>query len=630
MNCIKKGVEVQPVILPYKGDSNIKRHILLTTEPINFQNIWGCGLFQNILFLYRLFEVAGYIPHLFMGTKPDLESEFSKKYRSIGVKEWNMRPFPLYAFIEIGVSCAPQMRKAFRECGAKILKLKLGNDMNGAIENSIFKKNQGDSIGYDAGNMETMLVSPHYDLQQEYVSVINRIYPSVKVAPYVWEPTLIHELVDIYTFPQTGSYSFTIMEPNISFQKCSLIPIMICEYFYRQKPTIVDGVVIINGDVLEKSAYCKENIFPNLDLYNKKKLHLLPRNTVKTVAKTLKHNIVIFHTVNNEYNYMFLEYLYMGFPVIHNYSRLKDYGYYYKGDDIVEGSKMINLIIQTHQSNLELYKAKSRQLIWNFSIYNPDNIKGWQTILDCEYNPKINKCWKTILNENNHCRIVPKNNIALMPNSQKKIAFCFLIYDIINNEELWNTFFKNVDTNKYNIYIHYKTNKRLKYFEKYKLKTCIETKYEDYTIPLAYNILFREAYEQDNSNYKFVILSGSCVPLKSFDYIYHKLTSDNYGYFNQCPPNQCFPICNPLLKFIERKFVSKIHNWFILNRKLVNELCFDKDCLLPVLYKHVYAPAEFFYYTFIKVLELENEIITTVNLTNDATTFVNWCGTNYK
>ena len=52
----------------------------------------------------------------------------------------------------------------------------------------------------------------------------------------------------------------------------------------------------------------------------------------------------------------------------------------------------------------------------------------------------------------------------------KKIAFCFVIYDIINYEELWNMFFQNVDTNKYNIYIHYKTNTPLKYFEKYKLK----------------------------------------------------------------------------------------------------------------------------------------------------------------
>ena len=51
----------------------------------------------------------------------------------------------------------------------------------------------------------------------------------------------------------------------------------------------------------------------------------------------------------------------------------------------------------------------------------------------------------------------------------KKIAFCFLIYDTINHEDLWFLFFKNVNKDKYNIYIHYKDNKPLKYFEEYKL-----------------------------------------------------------------------------------------------------------------------------------------------------------------
>ena len=211
----------------------------------------------------------------------------------------------------------------------------------------------------------------------------------------------------------------------------------------------------------------------------------------------------------------------------------------------------------------------------------------------------------------------------------KKIAFCFLIYDIINHEELWNIFFKDIDPNLYSIYIHYKNNKQLKYFEKYKLDNCIETKYENETIPLAYNVLFREAYTDDN-NYKFVIVSNSCIPLKSFDYIYNKLTIDNYGYFNVQPQSQCFPNCNYLLQVIEKKNISKSHNWFILNRKLVAELCFDKDIVLKNHYKTIYAPAENFYYTFIKILDLESEIITTQNIANNATTFTNWQGMDYK
>lgn len=212
----------------------------------------------------------------------------------------------------------------------------------------------------------------------------------------------------------------------------------------------------------------------------------------------------------------------------------------------------------------------------------------------------------------------------------KKLAFCFLIYDNIIHEELWNIFFKNIDINKYNIYIHYKFNKKLKYFEKYKLDNCIETKYEDHSISLAYNLLFRTAYNNDNDNVKFIILSNSCIPFKSFDFIYNKLMSDNYGYFNICPQIQCFPNCNYLLNIIEKKFISKSHNWFILNRTLVENLCIDKDDILNQHYKTIYAPAEYYYYTYIKLLNLENEIIITLNAANDASTFTNWEGMDYK
>jgi hypothetical protein len=105
---------------------------------------------------------------------------------------------------------------------------------------------------------------------------------------------------------------------------------------------------------------------------------------------------------------------------------------------------------------------------------------------------------------------------------------------------------------------------------------------------------------------------------------------DNYGYFNVSPQIQCFPNCNYLLNVIDKKFISKSHNWFILNRKLVENLCFDKDDFLNKYYNTIYAPAEYFYYTLIKKLNLVTEIIMTSNSANDATTFTNWEGMDYK
>lgn len=211
----------------------------------------------------------------------------------------------------------------------------------------------------------------------------------------------------------------------------------------------------------------------------------------------------------------------------------------------------------------------------------------------------------------------------------KKIAFCFLIYDEINHEDIWNIFFNNIDKNKYNIYIHYKYNKPLKYFEQYKLKNCIDTNYDDITIPQAYNLLFKEAFEKDEENYKFCIISNSCIPLKSFNHIYNKLVADDKAYFNICDSSQCYPNCNPLLNFYDKKYISKSHNWFILNRTIVQKICIECNDELTKCYKDIYAPAEYFFYTKVKMLDLENHLITTNNVSCEATTFTNWAGNDY-
>mgnify|MGYP006138444115 CR=1 FL=1 len=85
-----------------------------------------------------------------------------------------------------------------------------------------------------------------------------------------------------------------------------------------------------------------------------------------------------------------------------------------------------------------------------------------------------------------------------------------------------------------------------------------------------------------------------------------------------------------MLNIIEKKYISKSHNWFIFNRTLVENLCgIDKDVYLNKYYTKVYAPAEYFYYTFIKILNLENQIITFPNTASGATTFTNWCDMDY-
>jgi hypothetical protein len=209
-----------------------------------------------------------------------------------------------------------------------------------------------------------------------------------------------------------------------------------------------------------------------------------------------------------------------------------------------------------------------------------------------------------------------------------KIGFCFLIYDTINLEEIWNIFFKNVDKNKYNIYIHYKINKPLKYFEQYKLNNCIETKYADVSLIHAHNILFKKAY--DDGCYKMINLSQACIPFKSFDYIYNFLCKDNYGYFNIYSQTECFPRCNKLLNYYNKNIIQKSSEWFILNRKLC-EIVLQEDVIkINTIYNKIYAPEEHYFITTIFLNNLQGEIIVTRSLSNNATTFTNWNNNRYK
>lgn len=208
----------------------------------------------------------------------------------------------------------------------------------------------------------------------------------------------------------------------------------------------------------------------------------------------------------------------------------------------------------------------------------------------------------------------------------KKLAFCFLIYDRINHEELWHLFFKDVDPQKYSIHIHYKENVPLKYFEQYKLSNCIPTIYGHISIINAQNLLFEDALK-DSTTSHCILISNSCIPFKSFDKVYEFIQIE-YSYINKGIKQHCFPRCNNVLYYIGPYYIDKSAQWCILNRKHAAIMVNDKDYIQ--WFTHIHAPDEHAYITKLHVLNLSHEVIFTENQSNKATTFINWEGMDYK
>ncbi len=377
---------VQPIPTPNPNRfiASGRKRIFLTTVRIPDEQLWANGLFQNIYILYKLFESIGYEPYLFVDSlENNKDAKVHEQYRLLDFKKYIEAPFPVAAYLEFGMSCDPAIRRFFRNTGAKVAKTYLGNILNIDIETITFHRGVNFSH-HVAGETDEIWVSPHYDFHAEYAGSVNGICGRSRIAPYVWEPIFIKEMRDIWTPTKDRAKRFAIMEPNISFQKSSFVSILAMEALFRQAPDYIHEVIVVNGQRLQENPYFAKSVLPNLTIHKAGKLQLMPRAHMFNFARAYKDAIILQHQVNNEYNYSFMEWLYMGFPVIHNHGRFKEFGYYYAENDFEAAAERVTHVLDYHDINTEAYKAQAAQLQWRFSIYNPENQNAWNTLITQE------------------------------------------------------------------------------------------------------------------------------------------------------------------------------------------------------------------------------------------------------
>jgi hypothetical protein len=99
---------------------------------------------------------------------------------------------------------------------------------------------------------------------------------------------------------------------------------------------------------------------------------------------------VVSHQWQNDQNYMYLDALYGGYPLVHNSSWMREAGYYYPGFDAQEGARQLLLAAQKHDATLADYRARSQRL---FDAVNPFS----QANLDAYADRLLHLCRDTAL-----------------------------------------------------------------------------------------------------------------------------------------------------------------------------------------------------------------------------------------
>ena len=357
------------------GKAHNRPVIVLATALITQETIFSNGLFQNILVLYRLFEALGYTAYLLV----ERRGETIKGYNTIQPEDLLKNPLPIHAFIEIGMSVQTVFRTYLRENGTKIIKLYLGNSLNIDIE-SINCTPGLDFPHHIVGDIDEIWTSPHYGQNLEYLTVLNGLAPNRGfIAPYVWDRCFVEGRMTKWEEPKDWrKMNIVICEPNISYQKLFLVPLLIAEEFATKEAQWQGKVIIMNSDRFAANVHVTKSVLPQLKLMKEGRIELGKRKSIVELSKDYSSAVFIGNQVTNEFNYLTLELMTAGFPLLHNAAAWSAFGYFYEPGS---AAQLLKNVMQNHNSNLSTYRVQAEQLAWAHSINNPTVQEKWKVLL---------------------------------------------------------------------------------------------------------------------------------------------------------------------------------------------------------------------------------------------------------
>ena len=359
--------------------------IMIGSSTLTMSTIFNNGLMQNVYILYRMFQSMGYIPLLLVQELPESVPPYMADVNLHTIESFVKESIRVTVYIEIAMSIDVVVKQFLRMSGSRIYKLYLGNILNIDVESPLCYPGMY-FVHHYIGDVDDVWVSPHYGQHLQYAKCINRVALSGSsdgIAPYVWDPCILTaggSRSFHWTPPVPGEEIFLLIEPNISFQKTSLLPLCILESWYRKNPKWTGKVVLANGNRLEVLPFFMNSLADSFDLVKDGRVEFLGRLSIVELMTSYPTAIPVCHQVNNEYNYMVLEYFHCGYPVLHNASDWSAYGYYYPNSDIGAGVSLLERVISSRM-DAETFTSHAKTLTWRHSPYNPDVQRGWATLL---------------------------------------------------------------------------------------------------------------------------------------------------------------------------------------------------------------------------------------------------------
>ena len=393
---------------------NLKIGITISLKSYS-ESIWTNGMKQNVLMFAHLLKNSknNYEVCLLNANKVEGDDLIKANYLDdIDIHYFDDKYMEMDIIFMMGAQIHESKILKFKSIeNKKYVAYKCGNNYVLSMENVLFKPNEKKYIEIETTFDEVWYIPQQHETNYGYLHTLYRTN-SIMV-PFIWHHKfLLQRVKEIEKGFQDGHYKkgykyipnkekrvIGVMEPNINVVKYAMIPTMIVEECYRGKigKDKINNLMITNAENL-KTNHEFMGIVKSFDLYKDGKITGEARyQTALMLTQYL--DILVCHQVLNPLNYLYLDAVFLGYPVLHNATLCEDLGYYYEGSDTITASKHLEFILTEHDKNLLEYHEKNDKVLQRYHADNEKLVEMYDILIenlfngknkDLTYNPKTN------------------------------------------------------------------------------------------------------------------------------------------------------------------------------------------------------------------------------------------------
>lgn len=376
-----------------------KYKIGVTVILKNGESFFENGIKQNCIMLAKLLMISGHDVTLVNFANENQLEEF--KFGDIEYKLINVnKSFEEVSNLDIliHVSTIPNKSETLyfksKNPNLKVISYKCGNNYVNDMEDILFKSRPTNEnyITYDDSVDGIWYVPQQQFNNHDYYSILNRV--SSKAIPFVWDPMFIQEHINVtpdcfYKPNGLRGKDISVFEPNINIVKYSVPSILAIEHANRLEPDYINNVRITNTkQIMEVNLFV--GMMNQLDIVKQQKASFNSRYPIVYYLKE-KTDIVVSHQWANPLNYLYLDVLYMGYPLVHNADLLKDLGYYYKDFNLKDAGELILKVAKEYDNDYEAIRKKNLKIIQRYIPTNTKLQEQYNLLLDSLFDEELEK-----------------------------------------------------------------------------------------------------------------------------------------------------------------------------------------------------------------------------------------------